>query len=520
MDFKLQKDCISMKTKLAFIGLSILFCLLASSAALGEGRFERFDFTLRGEVTDVIIEDLNEDGFSEAIVIHIDAKSDPPDRFLTIFLHDPEKGFDKNRKIEWTFPAEVSAVDVGDVKPEPGRELVFITEKGVSCACVKNGRISPSYEMIPVQSVVAIAYERDVPYYNFVRDYTGDGRDDILVCGFYDALLAVQNDDYTFTQQKINLRPAMGVSAFDSGGMMTNQENPMFRVSYRVPQIFVADYNGDGRQDIFASFRKKISIYSQDPGGSFSVDPVRTYKMELFEDDETSSHRRPPSNLAVEDLDGDNKADIIVNQVNGNISKLDSRTVLYYGKSDNVKKGKPDVEFKTQSPVMGRVMIQDINKDGRPDLIMPTFALNAWSVGKALLTGDVNLDYAYFLQRPDKTYAATPDRTVTTDLKFNIGKFRLESGVPNLMGDFNGDGYPDQVLGENEQVLVITPRDAEGKPMTDIVERINMPVSMMPRTVNLNGDSLSDLVIHYRERDEWKGDLRLLINKGPWTAPE
>ena len=481
--------------------------------ARGQGRFTEYDFSVKGDINDVITEDLNGDGLKELIAIHTDTSTTPPTRFITIFWQG-QSGFDVKNKYMWRVPPEVAATDVGDVAAEPGRELVFITEKGIYYAGTAGGKVGELKQIFKTQSVVAIAYDRSVPYYNFVRDYTGDGKDDILVCGFYDALVARQVDGYQFVRDEIQLRPGMEIMAFDMHFMTGSQEHPLFRVAYYVPRVFSEDANGDGLVDLIANFRNEVYVFAQGPEG-FIAAPAKHYSIKIYEEEPSGRRQGQFPNIEFADLDGDRKMDMVASQMKGDFGNMQSKTYLYLGKSDGAAKNKPDLVFNTVKPAFG-VYIHDVNKDGLLDLVMPTFDINLWNTGKVLVTGDITVEWDYFVQKKDRSFSADPDRVVPTNLKFNIGKFRLESGIPNVFGDFNGDGYPDQALGESKDVLVITLRDGLGN-VLPISERITVPVSIITRAADLNNDGLSDLEIHYMEDPEHASELRVFINKGPWN---
>jgi hypothetical protein len=285
-------------------------------------------------------------------------------------------------------------------------------------------------------------------------------------------------------------------------------------VAYYVPRVFSEDYNGDGLVDLIANFRNEVFIFQQGPQG-FMAEPVKHYNIRIFKEEPSGRREGQYPNLEFADLDGDRKVDMVASQMKGDFGSMESKTYLYLGKSDGAAKNKPDLVFNTGKPAFG-VYIRDVNKDGLLDLIMPTFDINLWNTGKVLVTGDVTVEWAYFIQKKDRSFSANPDRVIATNLKFNIGKFRLESGIPNVFGDFNGDGYPDQALGESKDVMVITLRDGQGNPLP-LAERITMPVSIITRAVDLNGDGLSDLEIHYMENPEHASELRVFINKGPWN---
>ncbi len=496
--------------------LCLLFVTLVSRPLAGDSaRFNRYDFTVKGMITDLITEDIDGDSLVDIIAVHSDSSHEPPRRYLSLFRQKKSGKFQKSSDIFWEFPPAVAAVDLGDVNADAGKELVFITEEGIFHAPIKKSSIGPLQKMFEIQSVVAIAYNKEVPYYNFVQDYTGDGKDDMVVCGFYNATVYRQKGDYNWSSQKINLRPDMRIGSFDMSEIMAKKKNPFLRVSYRAPKLFERDYNGDGLIDLVAGFNTGFQIY-ENKGDSYTEDPVKKYNMELISTDKGArDHRRDNVNLTFTDLDEDGRMDVIANHISGDITNIKTKTALFWGKSGDLDKDSPDIEFDTDHPVMGSPLPIDVNKDGRRDLIMPTYNMSAWSVGKALFSGDVNLEWAYFLQNKDRTYDKKPDYIRTTDLKLSITKFRMTSGLPNIIGDFNGDGYPDLALGENEELFKVTIMDEEGRP-TGTVEKIEMPVSMINRVEDFDSNGRSDLLIYYPQKMEYANVFRVLINKGPW----
>ncbi|MFO8056852.1 MAG: FG-GAP and VCBS repeat-containing protein [bacterium] len=506
-----------MKTKRTILVLAMM--LAAVSVAGNSGRFQRYDFEVKGNVTDLITEDLDGDSLVDIIAIHTDSSTDPPTRYLSVYYQKRAGKFNSSRDVLWEFPPAVAAVDVGDVSSDPGKELVFITEEGIFYAPLRSDGIGSMQKMFDIQSVVAIAYHQEVPYYNFVRDYTGNGRDDMVACGFYDATVFRQKEGYEWSSQKINLRPDMRINSFDMNEIMDKKKDPFLRVSYRVPQLVARDYNGDGLVDLIASFEDGFQIYGN-KGETYTRDPVKKYSMELIPYEKGSRDRRRDNvNINYTDLDGDGRMDVLANHINGQVTNLKSKTALFWGKSDNIEKGKPDIEFETEHPVMGSPLPMDVNKDGRKDLLLPTFNMSAWSVGKAIFTGDVHLQWAYFLQTPERSFNTKPDYVRTTGLKLSVTKFRMTSGLPNIIGDFNGDGYPDLALGEKENLFKVTILDKQGHP-TELVEEIQMPVSMINRVEDFDSNGRSDLLIYYPQKPEYASEFRVLINKGPWKMPE
>lgn len=503
-----------MKNLVGKIFIAVFLASLTPSALRSQERFKRFDFSVKGVITDIIAEDLDGDKVVDLGVIHIDKSAEPPGRYLTIFPQIPKQGFDKKNKIDWNIPPEVSAIDVGDISAEPGKELVFLTDKGISYASVRAGKVSALKELFPAQSMVAFAYERGVPYYSFSRDYSGDGRDDILVVGFYEALYSKQKENHQFGRQKLDLRPRMSIMAWDMGKLLGGDDIPALQVVYHAPKVYSYDTNADGLPDLIMTSLNKIQVFLQNAQG-FSPAPAKTYNIQIMKDLKSKRRQDQYPNFAFNDFDRDGRADMVATQTWGNIGSLKSRTLLFWGRDNSVDKNIPSVEFQIPNTVMG-VFIRDVNKDGLLDLIMPAMDWGAWSAGKALITSGIPVHWNFFIQSKDHNFKPTPDRTFITSLKFNITKFRLDNGIPNIFGDYNGDGCLDQSVGEEKGVLTVSLRDCDGKLM-GVDEKITIPVSLFNRAIDINNDGLSDILIHYEDDSDYSSEFHVLMNVGPWT---
>jgi len=291
----------------------------------------------------------------------------------------------------------------------------------------------------------------------------------------------------------------------------------MFRVAYYVPQVSVADTNNDGLPDLVINYNAKVQVYTQNPQG-FSVEPTQVYNLEIMKKAEKGRGNHNPPYYAFADIDNDGRMDVLATQSQGNFTNLRSRTVLYWGKGQDLAENKPSFEFQNEDTVMS-LFIRDVNQDGLLDLIMPTMNLGAWTAGKVLVTGGITVKWNFFLQQPGHQFNTVPDRFFTTELKFNIAKFQLDSGIPNVFGDFNGDGFADEAVGVDKNLLVVNLRDGNGELM-GVEERIAIPSSMFNRAIDLNHDGLSDIVIHYEDQSEYVSEFHIFLNRGPWTTTE
>ena len=96
-----------------------------------------------------------------------------------------------------------------------------------------------------------------------------------------------------------------------------------------------------------------------------------------------------------------------------------------------------------------------------------------------------------------------------------MGSFRLLGGFPNILADFNGDGYSDMIYGTSDKELIVDIKGMNGK-RTGTRETINVPTCIFPIVYDLNGSGKSDIVLYYPMEPKRRGEIRILVNEGDW----
>ncbi len=510
-----NKRCIGKRIGYALLVL-LPALMLIPRPGLAENRFRLDNLKLRGQIKEIITEDLNLDGLDDIVAVHFLEDEKPPQRWVSVLWQDKEKGFSTKRAFEFQPDDKVVMIDVGQVDGKDGLDLVFQCEDGVKYYPNQGLTFGPLTQLVDVQSVAALASPTMLPDYDFVRDLNRDGRDDIIVFQFTQALVYFPDEQGPGQPHPISLRPRLDIFSFGNLQSGVSNQQQTLRIAYFLPKVHLGDFDGDERVDLLVVRGRDVSVFLQQPDGTFSGEPAQSFRVNVFPIKEESKYRNRsnPPNLAWEDLDQDGKVDLVTHYTIGNFGKMKSKFQLYWGRTGSIGSGKPDMEVTTENTSFD-VYIVDVNKDGLVDLVVPTVDIGVLLIGKILFTGDVEVEWLYYLQKPDRSFSTEQDFTSSTNLQFDLEKLELEGGIPSIFGDFNGDGYPDQALGKTNNELVVTIKDSQGK-ATGVKESLYLPVSMMPLVKDFNHDGKSDLILNYWDDADHIGQLRILTNIGPW----
>ena len=305
--------------------------------------------------------------------------------------------------------------------------------------------------------------------------------------------------------------------------------------------VTVADVNGDGKPDIIVAHR-----YRDFQNGTLAV--LLGNGNGTFQRQVTVSVGCAPYSMAVADINGDGRPDIVVapgnyyatvifGSTNGSFSGQ-IYTIQPQQHQPAIAAFGPQHTFATGS-IPRSIVTADINSDGKLDAVVanagannvsvllgngdgtfqPEHVLAAGLAPFSVAVADVNND-----GKPDLLVANAASNNVTVFLgngngTFQAGKFFGTGTTPRFIGvsDFNGDGKPDLIVadyGSNTVTLLLGNGDGTFQ------HQVNFAIGVKPSSIaigDFNRDGRLDLAI----ADKGSNSVSVLLGNGNGTfAPQ
>ncbi len=423
-------------------------------------------------------------------------------REIHLFLQD-EGGSFRPAGPPLALPTSVHALLRGPAK-EP---LLALSDAGISVVRLSadgTASLEPWIEEPPVLA----GSEELLPDLDLSHDLDGDGSLDLILPG-REGLVIFLSPGSSLGKQPAGRLPLPLDERLP--GRAAHYREGLTR-HYPLPRV--QDFDGDGRPDLLVRNHEK-------GWNQFQVLPG-------LGDGRFGSPRSPlgdrardatPEVVFVGDLDGDRRAELITSRQLEREGDLSMREELAEAKRPRFELGvhllssgsrmaaEPARRFEVDGyvfPREGEIPIpggfQDLNGDGRPDLITLTLDFSVLQALNVLAAKriSIGLDFHLWCQGADRSFR--PVSGLDLSGRFTVNLNNLALGQLSLFsGDFDGDGRADFVqLGRGSKVSIHKGRadcSYPAKPdlTIEVAEQIGDP--SLVKVADLDGDGRSDLAI-------------------------
>ncbi|WP_193789079.1 beta strand repeat-containing protein, partial [Zavarzinella formosa] len=375
--------------------------------------------------------DLNGDGKPD-LVIGSSTNQQQADGYVSVLLGNGDGSFGTAvRYASGTIPF---AVAIGDMNTD-GKPDILVADAAAGDVLVLTGDSAGSFSLadsVPVGKQ---------PESLTIADFNNDGKPDFAAgdAGARDG-----------SGSTVVVAFGAGDGTFPTGASIQSADILQF--------VTAADVNGDGKPDLLINryIGNAVSVLLSKGDGTFTSAPGSPVQV--------GGHQ--PYSTTVGDVNGDGKPDLVVASVGAdNIANSDVRVFLGNG-TGAFSSVAAAVYHTGDGPVS--VSLGDVNKDGKPDLLVSTKA------------GGLDL----LLGAGDGTFAEAPGHPIKANSNPNSV----------ALADVNGDGKPDLVtVNYGDDTVSVLPGTGNGA----FGAAANFPVGVQPASVkvgDVNGDGKPDLV--------------------------
>jgi hypothetical protein len=456
-------------------------------------------------------EDLNGDGKRDLAVVFAVGKPPSVQRKLAVFFDragtfagDPDQVIDP--------PRGAAFVDMGDVDGDGKRALLFGDGHGLSALRLDpSGKFeSAARPLLRAASVLALPDDDDLPFFDVMRDWDGDKKDEVVLPELDGTAIFTRGADGTWTRVALLRLPPRANYLVRAESYEPRLRNFSARATYVVPDLIVADYDGDGKPDLFAVLEDYLEVHKGGGPTVFSAVPVARHYLGVRTEDEV--RKGAHVSTLVQDLDGDGVADLVVNKIAGGLGQMKADTGIYFGKKGGGYD--PPAQVLHREGYSGAASLADLDGDGKPDLVMPHVSVGLGEMARALLARRMAVGWEA-RRNEGRKFSVDPQTSKEVDFTVDTSQLAdIDGPYPSVAGDFNGDGKhdfyshngPDQVgvwLGGGKSLIADAPRAL-----------VRVPPSRFYQVVDLDGDKKSDVILFYRGKDALASTIHVLRNTG------
>jgi len=462
-------------------------------------------FRVPGRAIDAFVA-RGEDGRDTVFAISLEGSPPVERRYVTALPRDLGRA---GRPVE--VPGAVVALDGVELGLAPGPELVSLSARELRVTSL-GGDTLARWPLEPPLPLPARTWE--LAQVDFVRDWDADGRLEALAPSSEGArLLPLSDGD---AAQEL----AVPVIADYGSPTLENYFRPgLLAGVFFWPMFELADDDGDGRADLFASNRYELRVFRAGPGG-LSREPTRTRAFPAFSPEEERRH--PASTLLafVRDLDADGRADLLVHRMVGELMRSRSTTTVHTNTGTGVDPQAPPSARVELSGGNAALRLDDVDGDGRPEILEAYLGFGVVQAIRMLTLRSVELRLRV-LALPPGGQAPLETWSDSVSFPFDLATSRVVGLLPFTEADWNGDGRLDLCWADGGGLLRFRLGEARpaGPGFGRIVASVALPISGDLVAADLDADGLQDFVAW--DPLDGNGRLRVGKNRGvlPGTSP-
>jgi hypothetical protein len=483
------------------------FVAVASAIPAVSAADELFDLTeipAGGRAVAAELVDLNGDGRTDLLVAVFKAFPPAEKRVFRVHLQGGDGTISQIPSFEVAIPEGSAVYDLADLAETAGTEIVLLRQNDVLILSLATARGEPRRLAFAGGGSVGAA-EDERGLERFPLVYDDFGGEKYLLLPLLGETLLLS------TSGEVRARLATGGRA---NYLIPSRPGLFFieselRLFFDAPRVMVTDVDGNGSADIVSSTRHDVRVFLRRPDGGFDREPTRVLSPALITERDHISGSGGVS-IQAQDLNGDGRADLLLSHFAGGITSAQMRTAVLLNREGTWSFFRRDFEIDSGKEVATDMPI-DTDRDGRPELLRVTVEFSVVELIEALVTRSIDLKASLYRPNETHTFEKTPWSTRDLGVRIDFDTFRARGFLPNWIADLNADGHLDLLdSGGGDEIEVYLGGPEHRYAKRD--GRQNLDTRGEIRFGDLDANRLTDAVIF----DPYRSVLpvRLLRNRG------
>jgi hypothetical protein len=476
--------------------------LLVSFAARAdeEDPFELRVIPAPGRTAFAEIADLDGDGRGDLVSASFTKL--PPAQARTLRVHFQRADGALPDEPDWTAPLPEGAATFDIVRGRKADQMLFLQRQRVTILSLA-GRVAAWRDVeLPGTTLGVAADERGLDRLSLARE--GLGPEPLLVVPGLGEIFVATLSGVVRGRLAAPARANYFVPP-RPGALLSDSEAELY---FEHPRIDVADVDGDGRGDLVVSNRHEVLVFEQDAEGRFSAQPQQRHVLSRLSE---TDHVRASGAARVfaRDWNGDGRADLLVASTRGGILRAHGKATLHVNRGGTWNLQKSDQTF-DEPAAWSAFDFEDLDADGRPEIVEARLPLGILDFVKVLLTRSVDAELRIYRAGTDTPFQAEPafKRVLEVDISFETQR---SVGFLPAFEDLNGDGRPDLILPPSAEQLEVY-LGAPGPSLGARPVRQSADTRGVIRFGDLDRDRLLDFVLHDPRRPGTA--IRVAVNRG------
>ena len=489
---------------------ALVACFAPGFAAQAEPAFDILELPSPGRTEAAGFADLDGDGHTDIFAVSFAGIQPAERRELRVYFQRSEGTLPLEPDWAGTVLDGAAAFDVADLPDGPGEELLLLRRHRVTVLSLARRSVARRDLVIPGDPTAATSEgEGRFDRLRIARAELGEELR-LLVPGLGECVVLTPGG-------AILARLDVGHTA---SYFIPPRPGPLIRASeietyHKSPRIDVGDVDGDGRGDVIASGRHEIRVFRQRADGGFPEQPDSRIAIgRLTEEDQV----RGTGTVRVEarDLDGDRRADLLVNYMTGGFLAPRSETSFHLNRGGGWDLAHPDQSFVSENG-WNAFQLADVDGDGGVELIEARMPLSILELVEVLLTRAIDVEVSVYRRDANGVFAVEPWLHSKLDIGVSFDTFEPRGFVPTLEADLNRDGHLDR-LGSGDGKALEVYLGGGDAPYRKRVVRQELDTGGALRFGDLDGDGLTDFLLYDRTRPDTP--IRIGRNRGVLPGTE